>query len=339
MRLGTRASVWFNAVLRGDNEPRSAGSNVQDGSVLHRHGLPLTIGPDCTIGHMAIPYGCTIGAGTLVGMGATDRAERGGDRGQRADRAGALVTEGKDPGDGWSPVGPAGWFATDAGRDRAAGRLGPAVPKPMPRGFGRSSRRLSGVRRRSAHGGHAERGAGLGEGGLELVPAGIEPAAQQGELHAIGAQPADRNPVSHAARDRPAARCGNRLGTQAARHARRAPRRARCRHRQAALHAEDREIDELGGGARHAGPLGFPRRPRSGREHRVGDLARPVEGLAGGIGRAEGEAVEAQFGERGEAVADQLELAEPAPSVSCSSSSPLPIAPIGLTQVIGEPGR
>ena len=74
MILEPGASVWFNAVLRGDNEPIvvGAGSNVQDGCVCHTDiGFPLTIGPDCTIGHMAILHGCTIGAGSLIGMGAT----------------------------------------------------------------------------------------------------------------------------------------------------------------------------------------------------------------------------------------------------------------------------
>lgn len=66
------ASVWFGAVLRGDNEPIRVGarSNVQDGCILHTDpGFPLTIGPDCTIGHMVMLHGCTIGARSLVGIG------------------------------------------------------------------------------------------------------------------------------------------------------------------------------------------------------------------------------------------------------------------------------
>jgi carbonic anhydrase/acetyltransferase-like protein (isoleucine patch superfamily) len=73
VRLEEDASVWFNAVLRGDNEPISVGarSNVQDGCVLHTDpGFPLTIGADCTIGHMVMLHGCTIGAGSLIGIGA-----------------------------------------------------------------------------------------------------------------------------------------------------------------------------------------------------------------------------------------------------------------------------
>jgi carbonic anhydrase/acetyltransferase-like protein (isoleucine patch superfamily) len=68
-----QASVWFGAVLRGDNEwiTLGEGSNVQDGCVLHTDlGAPLTIGSHCTIGHAAILHGCTIGDGSLIGMGA-----------------------------------------------------------------------------------------------------------------------------------------------------------------------------------------------------------------------------------------------------------------------------
>ena len=72
VRLETDASVWFGAVLRGDNELITVGqrSNVQDGCVLHTDpGFPLTIGPDCTIGHMVMLHGCTIGARSLIGIG------------------------------------------------------------------------------------------------------------------------------------------------------------------------------------------------------------------------------------------------------------------------------
>ena len=67
------ASVWFNATLRGDNEPITIGerSNVQDGCVLHTDpGFPLVLGPSVTIGHLVMLHGCTIGAGGLVGIGA-----------------------------------------------------------------------------------------------------------------------------------------------------------------------------------------------------------------------------------------------------------------------------
>ena len=73
VRLERNASVWFNAVLRGDNELiwLGEGSNVQDGCVMHTDmGSPLTIGRNCTIGHKAMLHGCTIGENSLVGIGA-----------------------------------------------------------------------------------------------------------------------------------------------------------------------------------------------------------------------------------------------------------------------------
>ena len=74
VRLERNASVWFGAVLRGDNELILVGenSNVQDGCVLHTDmGSPLTIGRNCTIGHKAMLHGCSIGDNSLIGMGAT----------------------------------------------------------------------------------------------------------------------------------------------------------------------------------------------------------------------------------------------------------------------------
>jgi carbonic anhydrase/acetyltransferase-like protein (isoleucine patch superfamily) len=72
--IGRDASIWFNAVVRGDNETIRIGerTNIQDNAVLHSDwGFPLTLGADCTIGHKAILHGCTIGDGSLIGMGAT----------------------------------------------------------------------------------------------------------------------------------------------------------------------------------------------------------------------------------------------------------------------------
>jgi carbonic anhydrase/acetyltransferase-like protein (isoleucine patch superfamily) len=95
--LGPAASVWFGAVLRGDNEQITvgAGSNVQDLAVCHTDmGYPLTIGANVTVGHKAMLHGCTIGDGALIGMGATvlNGAEIGAGC---LIGAGALVTEGK----------------------------------------------------------------------------------------------------------------------------------------------------------------------------------------------------------------------------------------------------
>jgi len=69
--LRSRASVWFGAVLRGDNEPITIGegSNVQEGAVLHTDpGIPLTIGDRVTVGHQAMLHGCTVGDGSLIGI-------------------------------------------------------------------------------------------------------------------------------------------------------------------------------------------------------------------------------------------------------------------------------
>jgi carbonic anhydrase/acetyltransferase-like protein (isoleucine patch superfamily) len=73
VRIKTGASVWFGAVLRGDNEWIEIGerSNIQDNCTLHTDpGYPLTVGVGCTIGHNAILHGCSIGNNTLIGMGA-----------------------------------------------------------------------------------------------------------------------------------------------------------------------------------------------------------------------------------------------------------------------------
>ncbi|TPN81054.1 gamma carbonic anhydrase family protein [Mesorhizobium sp. CU2] len=72
--IGKLASIWFNAVIRADNEVITIGdrANVQDGAVLHADpGYPLTIGSDCTVGHRAILHGCTIEDRCLIGMGST----------------------------------------------------------------------------------------------------------------------------------------------------------------------------------------------------------------------------------------------------------------------------
>jgi carbonic anhydrase/acetyltransferase-like protein (isoleucine patch superfamily) len=73
VHLGENVSIWWNCVLRGDNDPIviEANSNIQDGSILHTDlGVPLTVGPNVTVGHKVMLHGCTIGAGSLIGMGA-----------------------------------------------------------------------------------------------------------------------------------------------------------------------------------------------------------------------------------------------------------------------------
>lgn len=95
--LGEDVGIWFGAVLRGDKARIAIGarSNIQENCMLHADpGFPLQVGEDCTIGHHAILHGCTIGSGTLIGMGAIvlNGAKIG--RGCLVG-AGALVTEGK----------------------------------------------------------------------------------------------------------------------------------------------------------------------------------------------------------------------------------------------------
>ena len=96
--LAEGVSVWFGAVLRGDNEWITLGarSNVQEGAVLHTDmGFPLTLGDDVTVGHQAMLHGCSVGDGSLIGIQAVVL------NGARIGKnclvgAGAVVTEGKE---------------------------------------------------------------------------------------------------------------------------------------------------------------------------------------------------------------------------------------------------
>jgi carbonic anhydrase/acetyltransferase-like protein (isoleucine patch superfamily) len=92
------ASIWFGCTVRGDNEPIvvGRGSNIQDGCVLHTDpGFPIHIGENCTIGHMVMLHGCTIGNGSLIGIGAI--VLNGAKIGEGSlVGAGALVAEGKE---------------------------------------------------------------------------------------------------------------------------------------------------------------------------------------------------------------------------------------------------
>lgn len=98
VELAEGASVWYGAVLRGDNDWLRLGrnSNVQDGSVLHTdHGIELVVGDNVTVGHQCILHGCVVGDGTLIGMKSVilNRARIGR---HCIVGAGSLVTEGKD---------------------------------------------------------------------------------------------------------------------------------------------------------------------------------------------------------------------------------------------------
>ena len=98
MSIASQASVWFGTVLRGDNDKIEIGerSNIQDGSVIHvDEGVPTRIGNDVSIGHNTMIHGCTIGDGSLIGIGSVilDFATIG-----RHSLVGAnsLITEGKE---------------------------------------------------------------------------------------------------------------------------------------------------------------------------------------------------------------------------------------------------
>jgi carbonic anhydrase/acetyltransferase-like protein (isoleucine patch superfamily) len=102
VELAEGANVWFGAVVRGDTETIRIGrnSNIQDGSVLHADvGKPLTVGDHVTVGHMVMLHGCTIGDGSLIGIGAVvlngARIGKGCIVGSHS-----LVTEGKEFPDG-----------------------------------------------------------------------------------------------------------------------------------------------------------------------------------------------------------------------------------------------
>ena len=102
VELADDCSVWFGVVIRGDTEiiRIGRGSNIQDLSVLHADiGMPLTIGEDVTVGHRVMLHGCSIGDGSLIGIGAVVL------NGAKIGRsclvgAGSLVTEGKEFPDG-----------------------------------------------------------------------------------------------------------------------------------------------------------------------------------------------------------------------------------------------
>src|SRR5690242_18864328 len=108
VRMKSHSSVWFGAVLRGDNEWIEIGerSQIQDNATLHTDpGFPMVIGADCVIGHKVMLHGCMVGNNSLIGMGSILR--NGSKIGSNSlVRAGALVTEGKTFPDKSLIVGP-----------------------------------------------------------------------------------------------------------------------------------------------------------------------------------------------------------------------------------------
>ena len=127
--LKQNASVWFNAVVRGDNDliTIGAGSNVQDGSILHTDpGYPLTIGAHVTIGHKVMLHGCDIGEGSLIGINAV--VLNGAKIGKNClIGAHALITEGKEIPDNSMVMGSPGKVVRTLTDEQAAGiRVGAA---------------------------------------------------------------------------------------------------------------------------------------------------------------------------------------------------------------------
>jgi carbonic anhydrase/acetyltransferase-like protein (isoleucine patch superfamily) len=102
VRLGAQSSVWYGAVLRGDNDDITIGerTSIQDNSVVHIDGgVPLVVGSNVTVGHQVMLHGCTIGDGALIGIGSIilNHARIGR---HCLVGAGSLVTEGKEFPDG-----------------------------------------------------------------------------------------------------------------------------------------------------------------------------------------------------------------------------------------------
>ncbi len=127
--LKEATSIWFGATLRGDNEPIivGEGSNIQENCVLHTDiGSPLTIGKGCTIGHKAMLHGCTIGDGSLIGMGATVLNNAVIGKGCLIG-AGALVTEGKVIPDGTMVLGSPGKVVRDLNDKEKQGLIASAL--------------------------------------------------------------------------------------------------------------------------------------------------------------------------------------------------------------------
>ncbi len=121
--LKKNASIWFGAVLRGDNDPITIGenSNIQDNSVLHTDvGMPLTIGANVTVGHMVMLHGCTIGDGSLIGIGSI--VLNGAKIGKNCIiGASSLITEGKEIPDNSMVMGSPGKVVRTLSEAQAAG--------------------------------------------------------------------------------------------------------------------------------------------------------------------------------------------------------------------------
>jgi len=119
------ASVWFNAVVRGDSDIITLGerTNVQDGAVLHTDpGIPLTLGRNVSVGHMAMLHGCTVGDGSLIGIGAIVLNHAVIGSGTLVG-AGALIPEGKTYPDGVLVLGTPGKIVRELKPEEKEGLL------------------------------------------------------------------------------------------------------------------------------------------------------------------------------------------------------------------------
>lgn len=123
VELAEDSSVWFGVVIRGDTESIriGRGSNIQDASVLHADiGKPLTVGENVTVGHKVMLHGCSIGDGSLIGIGAV--VLNGAKIGKGCIvGAGALVTEGKEFPDGSMIIGSPAKVVRELTEDQQAG--------------------------------------------------------------------------------------------------------------------------------------------------------------------------------------------------------------------------
>src|SRR5260221_8398510 len=123
--LHDQASVWYNAVVRGDSDTVAIGerTNIQDASVLHADpGIPLTLGRNVSVGHQAMLHGCTVGDGSLVGIGAIimNHAVIGGGC---LIGAGAVIPEGKEYPDGVLVLGSPGKIVRELKSEEKEGLL------------------------------------------------------------------------------------------------------------------------------------------------------------------------------------------------------------------------
>ena len=123
--LHNQASVWFNAVVRGDSDIITIGerTNVQDAAVLHADpGIPLTLGKNVSVGHQAMLHGCSVGDGSLIGIGAVilNHAVIGS---RCIIGAGALIPEGKTYPDGVLVVGSPGRVVRELNPEEREGLL------------------------------------------------------------------------------------------------------------------------------------------------------------------------------------------------------------------------